>query len=99
LNCDRVLVFYNYEVSVGKKYVNSGDKFAKTVKLILDMTLRDSCDNATVYHGKMILPQAKIDGTFTIGFGDTPEAHAVSAEAITNICSTTKEFWTWYIVE
>lgn len=96
---DRVIVFYDYEASVGKKYVNSGDKFAATVKLVLDLVLRDVCDNATIYHGKMIFDTAKVDGTFNIGVGDTPEAHAFSAEAISNICSTNKELWTWYIVE
>lgn len=95
----RLIVFYNYKAAVGKKYVNSGDKFAKTVKLVLDLLLRDTCDNSVVYHGKMVIDTAKIDGSFTIGIGNEPAAHSVVAEAVTNVCTSSKVLWTLYLVE
>lgn len=95
----QVIAIYDYETEVGKKYVNSGDKFSKTEKLIIDMTLRDVCDNSAMYHGKMVFQNAKVDGSFTISVQNEPQAHAFSAEAMSNVCSTGKEFWSFTIVE
>lgn len=98
-NGGKIIVFYNYQTAVGKKYVNSGDKFAKTERIIMDMTLRDACDNSLMYHGKMVFDSAKIDGSFKIGVGNEPEAHAVTAEALTSNCSSNRKLWDFYIVE
>jgi hypothetical protein len=45
------------------------------------------------------MPNAKIDGTFNIEVGDEPAAHNFVAEAMTDVCSTEKTMWEWYIVE
>lgn len=95
----RIIVFYDYETAVGKKFANEGDKFSKTERIVIDMTLRDACDNSTIYHGKMIFASGKIDGSFTIGVGNEPQAHALSAEAISGNCSSGKNLWDFYIVE
>lgn len=95
---DRVIVIYDYEASAGKKYSNTGVAFAKTCKLIVDVLCRDVCDNETVLHTKFVFPNASIDGNFTITIGNEPAAHAFSAEAMTDVCSSNKTMWDWYVV-
>lgn len=95
----RLIVFYDYEASVGKKLMNKGDTFAKDCKLVLDILCRDVCDNSTVYHTKFVYPSASIDNNFEITVGDEPAVHNFAAEAMQNICSSDKEYWSWYIVE
>lgn len=95
----RLIVFYDYEASVGKKLINKGDVFAKDCKLVLDVLCRDVCDNATVYHTKFVFPSASIDNNFEIAVGDEPAVHNFGVEAMQNMCSADKEYWSWYLVE
>ena len=94
---DIVIVPYDAEVTVGKKIVNSGDNFSDTVRLVIDCTCRDVCNNSVVYHGTFVFGNAKIDGNFDIAFGDTPTVHAFSAEAMADICSTDQELFAFFI--
>ena len=95
---DHVIVIYNYEASVGKKFTNSGNEYAKTCKLIIDVLCRDICDNETVIHTKFVFPNASVDGNFNIQVGNEPAVHAFSAEALQEVCSANKELWSWYVV-
>jgi hypothetical protein len=96
---DSIIVFYDYEEAVGKKFSNQGNSFSKNAKIVLDVLCRDVCDNSVVYHTKFVFPNAKVDGNFNISFGNEPAVHAFSAEAVQDICSKNKELWSWYIVE
>lgn len=78
---------------------NVGDKFGKTVHLLVDILLRDKCDNSLIYHGKLEIPAAKIDGNFTIEVGDEPGVHAFSARAMVDICSKDKTLWNMYLCQ
>lgn len=95
---DHVIVIYNYEATVGKKFTNRGNEYAKTCKLIIDVLCRDVCDNETVIHTKFVFPNASVDGNFNISIGNEPAVHAFSAEALQDICSKNKELWSWYVV-
>lgn len=94
-----IFVPYTREVTEGAKYENNTSEFSKSGRLILDLTCRDVCDNETVYHTKFVYPNAKMDGNFSISIGDTPAVHAISAEALSNVCSTSKRLWEWYVIE
>lgn len=94
-----IFVPYTRKVTEGVKYENNTNQFSKSGRMILDLTCRDVCDNETVYHTKFVYPNAKMDGNFSISIGDTPAVHAISAEALSNICSTSKRLWEWYIIE
>lgn len=94
-----IFVPYTRQVTTGVKYENNTTHFAKSGRLILDLTCRDVCDNETVYHTKFVYPNAKLDGNFSIAIGDTPAVHALAAEALSSVCSTSKRLWEWYIIE
>ena len=94
-----IFVMYDYEVSSGRKIINAGDKFSTTCRLVIDLVLRDSCDTSIRYHGKLVFPNAKIDGNFSLSIGDEPAVHAFSAQAMIDTCSKDKTLWDLYVVE
>lgn len=94
---DIVIVPYDREATVGKKMVNSGEKFSKTARTVIDVTCRDVCDQSKVYHTIFVYPNAKIDGNFTMTFGNEPVVQAFACEALQDICSINKELFTYYI--
>lgn len=96
---DRVYVVYDYEAESGRKITNAGDKFGATVRLLIDVLMRDVCDQSTVYHGIIEFPNAKIDGNFSVEFGEEPSVHAFGAQAMVDICSKDKTLWNWYLCE
>ena len=93
-----VYVSYEYEASEGIHIANNGEKFSKTVRLLIDVMLRDKCDNNIVYHGKIVYPVAKVDGNFTIEFGEEPSVHSFSAQALVDVCRKDKTLWDLYVV-
>lgn len=96
---DELYVDYSYETEAGRLITNVGDKFSKTVHLLVDILLRDKCDNSLIYHGKLEIPAAKIDGNFTIEVGDEPGVHAFSARAMVDVCSKDKTLWNMYLCQ
>lgn len=96
---DTLIVCYDYTTSVGKKISNDSDKYSKNVKLIVDMLLRDVCDNSQVYHARMVFFNAVPDMNNTITIGDEPAVEDFSAESIVDPCSVSKLYWDMYIVE
>lgn len=96
---ERIYVIYNYEATSGRKIVNSGEKFGATVRLLIDVLMRDVCDQSTVYHGIIEFPNAKIDGNFSVEFADEPSVHAFGAQAMVDICNKDKTLWNWYLCE
>lgn len=94
---DIVIVAYDRETTVGKKMINSGEKFSKNAKVVIDATGCDVCDQNVKYHIIFVYGNAKVDGNFSMAFGNEPVAHSISCEAMQDICSKDKSLWTWYI--
>lgn len=96
---DIVIVKYDREATVGKKISNTGNSFAKTCNLLLDVTCRDVCDNETVYHTKFVYPNFGVDNNFEIVVGDTPAVMNFGGEAMQETCGKERVYWNWFIVE
>jgi len=94
---DIVIVPYNRETSVAKKMINSGGNFAKNAKIVIDATGCDVCDQNIKYHVIFVYNNAKVDGNFSMSFGNEPMVHNVAAEALQDICSVDNDLWTFYI--
>lgn len=94
-----VIVPYEYEATVGKRISNDSEKYAKNVKLIVDLLLRDVCDNSQLYHAKMVYYNCAPDMNNTISIGDEPAVEDFSAESMVDPCSADKLYWDMYIVE
>ncbi len=89
---DLLTMVYNYKTS-GAKILNSSDNFPKSGKLLVEVLMRDVCDNETIYTGVMVFPNAAIDGNFTMTFGNEPMVHNFKATALLDVCSASKELW------
>lgn len=96
---DVVIIMYDYEDTVGKKLSNRADTFGGTVELIIDATTHDVCDDAILYHTKIVAPKFTVDSNFNVSVGDEPATHVVTGKCSTNVCSTSQELWNWFIVE
>ena len=95
---DIVIASYEYK-SKGRKYVNRGDTFAEDCMIVMDILLRDICDNASVTHSKIVMPKAAVELNWGIQFGSEPAVHAFSCEALQDRCSIDRELWYWVIPE
>lgn len=95
---DLVLVSYEYETT-GRKFVNSTDAFPKNCRIVMDIILRDPCNNSSVMHSKLVVPNAAIDPSYSMTFGNEPVVHSFGFESITDVCSADNELWYWIFPE
>lgn len=83
---DQVAVFYDMEVTDAAKVTNDADTYSKTLKLYIDVTAQDNCDN--LYHGQFIVPRADFTGTFDITMGSDSAVLAFEARSLKNTCGS-----------
>lgn len=89
----KILVIYDYIADDSNKaleIVNSGDNFPKAGIFTMEVLFRDNCNQETCYYGYLQLPNAKLDGNFTINL--TPDGqHPFSLKALQDYCSSDKK--------
>lgn len=85
-----LVAFYDIEVE-SAKISNESDKYSKTLKLYVDCTAQDTCDNQ--YHVQFIIPRADFHGTFDIAIGSDPSTLAYEFGALAGGCSGSNNFW------
>lgn len=85
-----LVAFYDIEVEAAK-VSNASDKYSKTLKLYIDCTAQDTCDNQ--YHVQFIIPRADFHGTFDIAVGSDPSTLAYEFSALAGGCSGSNNFW------
>lgn len=90
------LAIYDTDVEIAKRIVNSGDKFADTVKLVINMLGEDPCTHEE-YLIQTTIPSADIAGTYSLSVGDNPAVQSFEANAMLNACSVDKELFTTVI--
>lgn len=93
----QIAVDYEYMAESAIKVTNKGDEYSKKGKIIVELLLRDICDNNKKYYAQLILPNAAVSGNFEFAFGNEGAVHAFSAEANQDICSADKELFTWIV--
>lgn len=94
---DSVFAIYDYNAKVGKKISNKADEFTRNVRVIVEILVRDTCDDK-VYISKLVLPRAKLSGNFDIALGEASN-HPFEAAALIDLCSVDQTLWDWYICE
>lgn len=85
-----IVVFYDEEVE-SARVSNDSDTFSKVLKLYIDVTLTDPCDN--VLHGQFIIPRADFNGEFDLTFGGDGTVHSIEAESLAGGCSGNTCLW------
>ena len=85
-----LVAFYDIKVKAAK-VSNVSDKYSKTLKLYIDCTAQDTCDNQ--YHVQFIIPRADFHGTFDLTFGGDPSTQDFEFGALAGGCGGTKSLW------
>ena len=88
------VAFYDVEVNAAK-ISNDSEKYSKTLKMYIDVTAVDNCDNQ--YHGQFIIQRADFSGEFEIAMGDDPAVHNIEAESLAGGCTGSTNLWDFII--
>lgn len=91
-----VVAFYDVEVEAAK-ISNDSEKYSKTLKMYIDVSCVDNCDN--VYHGQFIIQRADFNGEFDLSMGGDPTVHAIEAESLAGGCTGSTNLWDFIIFE
>lgn len=91
---EEIVVFYDEDVTAAK-ISNDSEKYSKTLKLYIDVTCTDVCDN--LYHGQFIIDRADFNGEFDLSFGNDPSVHAIEAESLAGGCSGSTKLWDFIV--
>lgn len=89
-----VVAFYDIEVE-SAKISNESDTYSKTLKMYIDVTAQDSCDN--VYHCQFIIPRADFSGEFELSMGSDATVHAIQAESLAGGCAGSSVLWDFIV--
>ena len=89
-----VVAFYDVEVE-SAKISNDSETYSKTLKMYIDVTAQDSCDN--LYHGQFIIPRADFSGEFDLSMGGDPTVHAIQAESLAGGCTGSTSLWDFIV--
>ena len=89
-----VVAFYDVEVE-SAKISNDSETYSKTLKMYIDVTAQDNCDN--MYHGQFIVPRADFNGEFDLSMGGDPTVHAIEAESLAGGCTGSTVLWDFII--
>lgn len=76
---------YDELVHVAKRIVNSSEKFAEDVELVINMLGQHICDE-TQYLIQCRMPKASVSGEWNLSLGSDPAVHNFSAEAMYDVC-------------
>lgn len=93
----QIAIDYNYDATSAIKVVNRGDVYGKSGRVIVELLLRDICDNNKKYYSQFIMPNATASGAFEFAFGSEGVVHGWSCEANQDICSEDKELFSWIV--
>lgn len=91
-----VIAFYDAKVT-GKKITNDADKYSKTLKVFLNVTCTDGCDN--IFFGQFIIDRADFNGTFDIAGGSDPSTLGFEFTSLPDLCTAKSDLWDFIIFE
>lgn len=89
-----VVAFYDVEVE-SAKISNDSEKYSKTLKMYIDVSCQDNCDN--LYHGQFIIQRADFNGEFDFTMGGDPTVHAIEAESLAGGCTGSTNLWDFIV--
>lgn len=93
------IVIYDRAADAGTVITNESDQFTSNAKVIATVLCHDVCDMNKKIMTKLVFPRAKIDGNFTLDISGDAVVQELAIDAMSDVCSTEKVYWTWYIVE
>ena len=93
------IAVYDRKATAGFVITNDSEQYAKNAKVIFTILCHDACDLNTKIYTKLIFPNAKIDGNFTLDISGDAVVQELSIEAMADVCSVSKLYWNWIVCE
>ena len=93
----QIAVDYFYMAESAIKVTNRSDTYSKKGQVVVELLLRDICDNNKKYYSQLVFPNASVTGNFEFAFGSEGVTHGLSIEANQDFCSADKELWHWIV--
>ena len=93
---DQVVVWYDQETEAAK-IVNDSKRYSKTLRMYIDATAKDNCDNE--YHVQIQIPRADFSGEFDIAMGSDATSHSWTVNCLSDTCSGSGNLWEFYVFE
>ena len=87
---DAKFKFYYEKTVTGKKIADESDNYAGVVRLIVNATAKDICDNR--YQAQIIVERADVRSEFSLEFGDNAMSHDFTANAQADRCHGDGEY-------
>lgn len=95
---DVVVAQYDFKC-VAKHLANETNKFPTAVRVEGNALFTNVCTGQD-YYGKVVYPNAKADGNFSLESGDNPGVHNFKFNALQDKCSGTKSLlWDYFIYD
>lgn len=92
-----LVAFYDVEAEAAK-ITNDSERFSKVLRLYIDVTAQDNCDN--LYHAQFIIPRADFNGEFELAVGGDPTVHSIEAESLAGGCSGySSQLWDFIVFQ
>ena len=91
---EEVVAFYDIVIT-SVKISNDSEKFSKVLRMYIDVTCQDNCDN--LYHGQFQIQRADISGEFELAMGGDPTVHNLEAESLAGGCSGSTNLWDFIV--
>ena len=80
----------------GSRVINSSDVFGKTVKLVIDCTAEDACDQQ--YRCQFVIYRAQFSGEFDFELGNDQTIQNFSANSLVDTCAATMTTGLWEFI-
>lgn len=93
------IAVYDRKATAGFVISNDSETYAKNAKVIFTILCHDTCDLNTKIYTKLVFPNAKIDGNFTLDISGDAVVQELSIEAMADVCSVNKVYWNWIVCE
>lgn len=88
----KLVVMYDF-MADGSRVINSSDVFGKTVKLVIDCTAEDACDQQ--YRCQFVIYRAQFSGEFDFELGNDQTIQNFSANSLVDTCAATMTTGLW----
>ena len=98
-NGDVYIAIYERTSKSGKVIVNDSETYPSNAKVIFTLLCHESCDMNSKVYAKLVFPNSKIDGNFTLDISGDAVTQQLKIESMADVCSIDKTYWTMYVCE
>lgn len=92
------IAIYERQATDGFVIINDSETYASNAKVIYTLLCHESCDMNKKIYAKLLFPNAKIDGNFTLDISGDAVVQELTINALADVCSVDKTYWKLFVV-